>query len=401
MPLQRDGIGKLRRDRQQRQHVAVAQLPLQAGLVELELFDIACGRRAGRVDALDQCLVRVGQHRRSARIAKHITHRLLRRLELVDGRRVKGTVQGDARPSGLEHHHVAGHQLHVLGLVALHQELVDVELGDHRSIAPQQHLAHRPAGAGAARRHHGRQQRRLARHGVDPRHARRAHHENLHPAQFAQGHVQVEVGIEPPDLRAQVPFQFRRLDAGHGEAADLGQIDLAIAVHGGAVVDVDTTPGANHHFVTRAHGVVAGHRNVVDRRETVGRVDKETGPEQRQLPPGGRLDELLELVGLDRHQLVATLQRIGAALPRKPSGTALRIQGLLAIACRGTRRSSGGIGRRIEGAAGRFVSGEARSSRQAHAEKKGQRPEGRRRAKAEQGHAKRTHEGPRGPGKSG
>ena len=55
------------------------------------------------------------------------------------------------------------------------------------------------------------------------------------------------------------------LDAGDIEAADLRQVELAVAVDAAAVVDVDRAPGAQEDLVARADDVVGRDRHVVER----------------------------------------------------------------------------------------------------------------------------------------
>ena len=88
MAAQRDGVGELRRDRQQGQHVAIAQRLLQPVAVELEGFDEACRLGLLGVDTFELGPVRVGQKRCATGVAQHFAHRLLRRLEFVDCRGV-------------------------------------------------------------------------------------------------------------------------------------------------------------------------------------------------------------------------------------------------------------------------------------------------------------------------
>ena len=297
MALQGHRVGELRRDRQQGQHIAVAQRLLQAGGVDLELLDEARRLGLGVVDALELHAVRIRQHRGPAGVAQHLAQRLLRAAQFVDGRRVDGTRQRHPRARRLKHQHIAGHQLQVFRLVALDQEIVDIQLGHHAPLAAQRELAHRAVQRRAAGRHHGRQQRRLAGQGVDAGALRRPDHEHRHAAQLAQGHVEGEVGVQAADLCAQVPLEFRRFHASHVEAAHLGQADLAIAVDRAAVVDIDRTPGPNHQFVARADAVVGRHRHVAQPAGPVGRFGEEVAAKDRQQAAGGRFDELLEFAG--------------------------------------------------------------------------------------------------------
>jgi hypothetical protein len=108
MALERHRIGELRRNRQQCQHVAVAQRLAQAVGVETEVLHLP--RRAGlrRVDAFELGAAHVRQHRRTAAVAQQVAHGLLARLELVDRRCIGGTGQRHALAHRLEHHDVAG-----------------------------------------------------------------------------------------------------------------------------------------------------------------------------------------------------------------------------------------------------------------------------------------------------
>ena len=184
--LQRHRVGELRRDRQQRDDVAVAQRRLQPGVVETEGLDEALGERLRLIDPLELDPVRIGEHRRASGVAQHVADRLLRALQLVDRRRVDRAGEGDPRPGRLEDDHVAGDQLDVLRLVALAEELVDVELGDDLVVAAQQHLAHRPRRARATGGDDRRQHRRLARQGHDAGPLRRTDDEHAQPAQLAE-----------------------------------------------------------------------------------------------------------------------------------------------------------------------------------------------------------------------
>ena len=305
--LQRHRVGELRRDREQGHDVAVAQRLLQAGGVEAEGLDEARRERLRRIDALELDPVRIGEHRRAAGVAQHLAQRLLRALQLVDRRRVDRAGDGDARPGRLEDDDVAGGELHVLRLVALDQELVDVELGDDLAVAAQQDLAHRARRARAARGDDRREQRRLARQRDHAGPLRRADDEHAQAAQLAERDREIEVGEQAPDLRAQVLLEVGGLDAGDVEAADLGQVEHAVAVDRAAVVDVDRAPGARHDLVARADRVVGRDRHVVERLEVVGGVGEEARAEDRQQPSGRAFDEALELVRLRRRR------RLGAA----------------------------------------------------------------------------------------
>ena len=245
-------------------------------------------------------------------------------------------------PAGWNTTHVAGGKLQVLRLVALAQELVDVELGDRLAVAPQRDVAHRAVRARAARRDQRREQRRLARQRVDAGALRGPDDEDLDRAQLAERHAQVEVGEEPADLRPQVALELRGLDAGDVEAADLRQVEQAVAVDRGAVVGVDRAPGPQDHLVAGADGVVGGDRHVVDRVEGVDAFAEEARAEHRQQAAGRGLDEALELARLRRRPRLVALGRSVAVAERPPVG-AERIA-VAAVVVRGQRRLSAAIG---------------------------------------------------------
>jgi hypothetical protein len=104
-------------------------------------------------------------------------------------------------------------------------------------------------------------------------------------AQLAERDAQVEVGEQAADLAAQVALEVGGLDAGDVEAADLGQVDHAVAVDGAAVVDVDRAPGADQDLVARADRVVGRDRHVVEREEGLAGLGEEVGAEHRQERP--------------------------------------------------------------------------------------------------------------------
>ena len=170
------------------------------------------------------------------------------------------------------------------------------------AVAAQQDLAHRARRARPAGGDDRREQRRLARqrHHAGP--LRRADDEDAQAAQLAERDREIEVGEQPPDLRAQVLLEIGGLDAGDVEAADLRQVEHAVAVDRAAVVDVDRAPGAGHDLVAGADRVVGRDRHVVERLEVLGGVGEERRAEDRQQPAGRAFDEALELVRLRRRR---------------------------------------------------------------------------------------------------
>ncbi len=337
---QRHGVGELRRDREQRQQVAVTQRFLKAVAVEIEDLDEACGGLLGRVDSFELHAVRIREHRRAARITQHFAQRLVARLQFIDRRRVDRAMHRDPRPGRMEHDDVAGGQLHVLRLVALNQKLVDVELGDDLPVASQSDLAHRSVRPRPAGRHDRRQQRRLARQRIDAGTLRRPDDEYLHRAQLAERHVEVEVGVQAPDLRAQMALEVGGLDAGHREAADARQVQQAVAIDRGAVVDVDRAPCTDQHLVARPDDVVSRHGHIVDRCEAVQRIGKEAGAEVGQQATGRCFDEALELARYRRRHLAAqTHLRHRAVAPDAVAER--RTQGRRAVGHRAHRTASG------------------------------------------------------------
>ena len=74
---------------------------------------------------------------------------------------------------------------------------------------------------------------------------------------------------------------------------------------------VDRTPGAQHDLVAGTDRVIARDGDVVDRAQGVRGGGEETRAEERQLPPRGGFDELLELAGFGR-RLGAPCRHFGA-----------------------------------------------------------------------------------------
>src|SRR5205823_13609213 len=108
-----------------------------------------------------------------------------------------------------------------------------------------------------------REDRRLAGQVVDAGPQRRSDHEHVEAAQMAEADVEIEVGEHAANLRAQVSLDVGGLHPGNAEAAHLRQIDLPVAVDGGAVVDVDGSPGADDQLVAGPDDVVGRDRHVV------------------------------------------------------------------------------------------------------------------------------------------
>src|SRR5438067_7417078 len=86
--------------------------------------------------------------------------------------------------------------------------------------------------------------------------------------------------------------------AGDGDGADARDVDHAVAVHHGAVVDVDLAPCANQEFIARADDVVRRDRDVLYRREGRRRGLEQVVAVERQRLAGRLRDEVLEVVAV-------------------------------------------------------------------------------------------------------
>ena len=227
-----------------------------------------------------------------------------------------------------------------------------------RAVAAQQDLAHRSRRARAAGADDRREQRRLARQRHHARPLRRADDEHAQPAQLAERDREIEVGEQASDLRAEVPLEVRRLDAGDVEAADLRQVEHAVAVDRAAVVDVDRSPDTGDDLVARADRVVGRDRDVVERLEGLGGLGEEARAEDRQQATGRAFDEALELVRPRRRRLDAAgvagtaacrsvVDAAGGAVARWPAARSPRLSAGHGAGRYAGCRPGGGVALRI------------------------------------------------------
>ena len=178
---QADGIVDARRNRIDGHQIAVAQIGLSAGCIQLELVDRA---RLVVFDALDRGFLARGRARQPPRPGNQIGQRAVfpefenRRHVDAAGYRHQGADRRDVD-------HVSRQERRILGFVATDQEIVQVEFGDHLVAALQLDAAHRALGRRPARGEHGIHQSAHGTDGVGTRAARLADDEHLNRAQLA------------------------------------------------------------------------------------------------------------------------------------------------------------------------------------------------------------------------
>lgn len=308
---QGDGVGELGRDAKEGDDVAVPE-QRAPGLGQVQRGDGARRLGLGGVDAFELGRAGVGGGAGAAAVAKHALQGLALRLQFVDGWRVDRAQHRHAGASRGVDDDVPRQQPDVPVLVAVDDEVVEVQLGDDLAVTAQLDLAHAAVLGRAAAGEDGADQGRQAADGVVAWPARLPDDEDLDAAQLAQGDVEAEVPEHPAHLGAQVGFGVSGLDAGHAHGADAGDVDLPVAVDGGAVVDVDAAPGADVQLVARAEHVVDRHGDAVNGREAAVCPGKVGLAEQRQLLAGGVVDEALELVLLRRFAQYAAQCLAGA-----------------------------------------------------------------------------------------
>jgi hypothetical protein len=192
--------------------------------------------------------------------------------------------------------------------VSLGDEGVQVELGRDLAAALDLHVAHAAVGVGAAAGEQRGHQRRQARHGVGAGAVGLAHHVHGHRAQLAEVDVDGHALVQAGDRGADHVLRFAGLDAGQRHGADGRNRNGAVAVDGGAIIDIDRAPAANLQFIARPERVVGLHRRVRHRRESRRCIGEKRRAENRQQFAGIVGDEFLEFARLFFDIEVAVIQ---------------------------------------------------------------------------------------------
>src|SRR6266568_1383432 len=129
---------------------------------------------------------------------------------------------------------------------------------------------------------------------VTTRAARLSGDEYLDGTQLTQIHVEVVIAIDAIEARFQKALQLSELQSGNANFANLRDIDRAGAVDSEMEILSILTPSADEQFIARSEHVIGGYRNLLHRRKSVGHIQEEVGPVDRDDAPNRSRDEYLE-----------------------------------------------------------------------------------------------------------
>ena len=184
-------------------------------------------------------------------------------LQLVNAGDVHAAADRRQRPDRRHEDHVAGKQLRVAGLVALYQQVVEIELGGDLVAALELDFSQRTLGGRAARHQQRVDQGRERADGKVAGLAHLADDEDLDRAQLAERDHQVEIPEHARDGGAYARIEILITGRGNVDGADLGNIDAAIAIDRRAYIDIDLAPGTDQDLVAGADHVVGRHRHAI------------------------------------------------------------------------------------------------------------------------------------------
>ncbi len=295
---QRHRIGKLWTDFEQGQDVAVPQRVLEARSVKRKILDAARGG-SRRIDALQQGLAGLGQHRQAAAECKDSTHRV-GTLQFIDRRPLECAQHRHARADRRDHDDIAGQQRGITAAIAARNEIIKVQGADDATVALQLDVAHGARTARPAHFEQGIDQRRKAGNRVGPRLQGVTHDIDLDAAQASWRGIEFEVLEHAPDLAAQDGLQIARANAREIDCPDLGEVDLAVSIDYETLSGLDAAPYLESDFVSRAEHVVIGSRRLHDRNIAC-RCTEQLLSIDGQHAARGPLHETLEVAGLGFH----------------------------------------------------------------------------------------------------
>ena len=148
--------------------------------------------------------------------------------------------------------------MHIAGLVALHQQRIEIEISDHLALALQLDWRMEPAAGRTAAREDRVHQRAERAHRVLARPPRRAGDIDLDGVNLAHIDADLEVAIDPLHAPAQMAGDGGKRQSGHMHGAGLGKIDLSLAAHAQIGAEVDLAPDSDAQFIVCADDHVSG-----------------------------------------------------------------------------------------------------------------------------------------------
>src|SRR5215468_5519744 len=92
-------------------------------------------------------------------------------------------------------------------------------------------------------------------------------YEDLNRAQLSNIYTEVEVAEELAYCALEIRLKLLVLQASHADGTHARDVDVAIAIDYGAVVDIDRAPRADQKFVTGSDYVGGGNGHAVDWRK--------------------------------------------------------------------------------------------------------------------------------------
>ena len=155
--------------------------------------------------------------------------------------------------------------MHITGLVALHQERIEIEVCNHFAFALEQDVAHgtscRRAAAGEDRVYQcaERADRVLSRP------VRQTGYVDLYGMNFAHIHTHLEVAIDPFHRTAQMTGDGGERQSGNMNVADLGEVDFSFAAYAQIGAEVDLAPDPDAQFVIGADDQILWRGFVIER----------------------------------------------------------------------------------------------------------------------------------------
>src|ERR1019366_6707820 len=89
------------------------------------------------------------------------------------------------------------------------------------------------------------------------------YHEDVNRAQLAHSHVQIEILVNPPDMRLEKLLDLRVLQTGNIQVSNLGEENAAIAVDSGVDIQVNLSPRPNQYLVAGTDDVIRRDGNSI------------------------------------------------------------------------------------------------------------------------------------------
>ena len=245
-------------------------------------------------DPLDPDLCAQRNRSLTARQRDRLCHVGIRK-NLVDGRVVDASRKRNLGAHRRDENNVSGRKRHILGLIAMQQQIVQIEMNDRLARPLQFNVAQAALRQRSPRGEQRIQQGGKRADGVGSRTARLPHYEHLDRPQLAEIDAQVEVAKVAAQLSVQVALQLRVFDVGHANRPNIRKRDVARAVHHKRALLIHLPRKLDAEFVSRSDDVIARNWNIVHRGKGGGNVVKQRSSKDRQLLSGGLLHQALEL----------------------------------------------------------------------------------------------------------